>query len=93
MTSLNNLSTNIAVTNPSLGVLYAEFDSHRLPDYARMDVSLSKSIQFSQTMALRFNASVINLFDRSNIFYFNRITGQRVDQLPILPTLSVGLDF
>jgi hypothetical protein len=93
MTSLNNISSNIAITNPSLGVLYAQFDSQRLPDYARMDVSLSKNIQFSQTMALRFNASVINLFDRSNIFYYNRITGQRVNQLPILPTLSVGLDF
>ena len=93
MTPLNNIGGNIAVTNPSLGVLYAEFDTQRLPDYARMDVSLSKNIQFSQTMALRFNASVINLFDRSNIFYFNRITGQRVNQLPILPTLSIGLDF
>lgn len=93
MTQLNAISSQIAVTNPSLGVLYASFDSQRLPDYARMDVSLSKSFQFSQTMALRLNASVINLFNRSNIFYFNRITDQRVNQFPILPTLSVGLDF
>jgi hypothetical protein len=93
MTGTNNISTNIATTNPSLGVLYAAFDSQRLPDYARMDVSLSKTVQFSQTMALRFNASVINLLDRTNIFYFNRITGQQVNQFPILPTLSVGLDF
>ncbi len=93
MTPLNNIGSSVALTNPSLGVLYAEFDSQRLPDYARMDVSLSKNIQFSQSMALRFNASVINLFDRSNIFYFNRITNQRVNQFPILPTLSVGLDF
>jgi outer membrane receptor protein involved in Fe transport len=93
MTLLNNSGSTIAVTNPSLGVLYAQFDSQRLPDYARMDVSLSKSFQFSQSMALRLNASVINLFDRTNIFYFNRITGQQVNQFPILPTLSVGLDF
>jgi hypothetical protein len=93
MTSLNNINSSIAVTNPSLGVLYAEFDSQRLPDYQRLDVSVSKSVQMSQKMALRFNASCINVYNRSNIFYFNRITGQRVNQLPILPTLSVGLDF
>jgi hypothetical protein len=93
MTQLSNIGTNIALTNPSLGVLYAEFDSQRLPDYSRLDVSLSKSLQISQAMGLHFNASVINLYDRSNIFYFDRITGQRVNQLPILPTLSIGLDF
>jgi hypothetical protein len=93
MTPLNYIGTVVQTTNPSLGILYAQFDSQRLPDYARMDVSLSKSVQFSQTMALRFNASVINLLNRTNIFYFNRITGQQVNQFPILPTLSVGLDF
>jgi hypothetical protein len=92
-TPLSNIGSNITTTNPNLGILYGDFDSERLPDYARMDVSLSETIQFSQTMALRFNASIINLFNRSNIFYFDRITGQRVNQLPILPTLSVGLDF
>lgn len=93
MTSLNNINSTIPSNNPNLGILYAGFDSQRLPDYHRLDVSLSKSFQFSQKMALRCNASAINLYDRENIFYFNRITGQRVNQLPILPTLSVGLDF
>ncbi len=93
MTQLNNIGSQITTTNPSLGILYAGFDSERLPDYHRLDVSLSKNFQLSQIMALRFNASVINLYDRENIFYFDRITGQRVNQLPILPTLSVGLDF
>lgn len=93
MTSLNNIGSSIVTTNPNLGILYAEFDSQRLPDYARMDVSLSKSFQLSKDIALRLNASVINLFDRTNIFYFNRVTGQQVNQFPILPTLSVGLDF
>jgi len=93
MTPLNNIGATIATTNPSLGVLYAEFDSQRLPTYARVDVSLAKNFQLSQNVALRFNASIINLFDRSNIFYYNRITGQRVNQLPILPTLGVGMDF
>ncbi len=92
-TSLSTINTNVQSNNPNLGILYGSFDSERLPDYHRLDVSLSKNFQFSQRMALRCNASVINLYDRENIFYFNRITNQRVNQLPILPTLSVGLDF
>lgn len=93
MTQVPNIGANIATTNPGLGILYAEFDSQRLPDYSRVDVSLSKTLQISQTVAFRFNASVINLLNRTNIFYFNRITNQQVNQFPILPTLSVGLDF
>jgi len=92
-TSLSNIGSSVTTNNPNLGIVYAGFDSQRLPDYHRLDVSLSKTFQFSQRMALRFNASCINLYDRENVFYYNRITNQRVNQLPILPTLSVGLDF
>ena len=31
-----------------------------------------------------------NVYSRANIFYINRVTGERVDQLPFLP--SIGLD-
>jgi hypothetical protein len=93
MTPLTNIGSTLQTTNPNLGIVYADFDSQRLPDYHRLDVSISKHVQFSPKMALRIDASVINLYDRENIFYFDRITGQRVNQLPILPTLSIGLDF
>ncbi len=92
-TMLPNTGAGIPGINPSLGILYGQFDSERLPDYHRLDVSLSKNFQISQRIALRANASVINLYDRENIFYFNRVTGQRVNQLPVLPTLSIGMDF
>lgn len=93
MTPTTNIGAQVQSTNPSLGILYGQFDSERLPDYHRLDISLSKHIQFSTNMALRIDASVINLYNRANIFYFNRITNERVNQLPILPTVSVGLDF
>ena len=93
MTPLSNIGSQIQNSNPNLGILYGDFDSQRLPDYHRLDISLSKHFQFSTNMALRIDASVINLYNRSNIFYFDRITNQRVNQLPVLPTLSVGLDF
>ena len=41
----------------------------------------------------RANAGVTNLYNRNNLFYFDRMTLQRVDQLPILATLGVKFIF
>ncbi|HTB06269.1 MAG TPA: TonB-dependent receptor [Bacteroidia bacterium] len=89
----SNLGTNYTTTNGNLGTVYGVFDSERLPDYSRLDVSADKVFQLSTSVALHANASIINVLNRENIFYYNRTTGQRVNQLPILPTLSIGLSF
>ncbi|HTA83250.1 MAG TPA: carboxypeptidase-like regulatory domain-containing protein [Bacteroidia bacterium] len=89
----NNIGSNYTSSNASLGTLYGNFDSYRLPDYARLDASIDKSFQLSQDIGLHINASVINALDRANIFYYNRITSQRVNQLPILPSISVAMTF
>jgi hypothetical protein len=62
-----------------------------LPYYHRLDISAKKSFTFKNATVLEINADVVNAYDRQNIFYFDRITSQRVDQLPILP--SVGLRY
>jgi len=36
---------------------------------------------------------VTNVTDRSNIFYFDRVSYTRVDQLPIIPSLTATVDF
>jgi hypothetical protein len=89
----NNIGTNYTTSNGTLGTIYGTFDSERLPDYSRLDVSIDKSLQLSQAVGLHFNASVINVLNRENIFYYNRVTNQRVNQLPILPTLSIAMTF
>lgn len=89
----NNISTSYSTSNANLGILYGTFDSERLPDYARLDASIDKSFQLSQNVGLHINASVINLLNRENIFYYDRLSGQRVNQLPIMPTLSLAMTF
>jgi hypothetical protein len=42
---------------------------------------------------LEFNLSVTNIYDRDNIFYVNRITGDKVYQLPIMPSFGMSLGF
>ncbi len=78
--------------NADLGIIYSEDrNSGRLPHYHRMDVSIKRTFEFSKYTKLEATASVTNLYDRDNIFYFDRESYDRVDQLPIMP--SIGLVF
>ncbi len=63
----------------------------RLPDYHRLDLNISKKFAFS-FMNLYLDFNIINLYDRANIFYFKKETGERVNMLPFLPTISVKVE-
>ena len=60
----------------------------RLPNYHRMDITLSKELQIGFAK-FYLDASIINLYDRKNIFYFNRSTGEQINMLSFLPTISI----
>lgn len=60
----------------------------RLPTYHRMDLNVSKKISFPfGDFTLSFN--VLNVYNRKNIFYFDRKTGKQVNMLPFLPTATI----
>lgn len=69
-----------------------EKNKGRLPSYHRLDLSVSKSFQFDFVKAT-IEANIVNAYDRQNMFYFNRITGERVDMLPFLPTANIRIEF
>ncbi|RLD19486.1 MAG: TonB-dependent receptor [Bacteroidetes bacterium] len=93
-TFAEGLDTDVLTNNPDLGVIYTEErNGGRLPTYNRVDMSLKRRFILGEHMNLEIIASVTNVFDRENIFYFDRIEFQRVDQLPILPSLGVTLTF
>ena len=52
---------------------------------------MANMVSIGKRSILELNASVTNVYNRNNIFYFDRLTFQRVDQLPIL--WSFGLNF
>jgi len=62
----------------------------RLPTYHRLDFNISKEFKLG-FMNLDFSINVLNVYDRKNIFYFDRKTGQRVNMLPILPTATLKI--
>jgi hypothetical protein len=88
------LGTNLGTSNGSLGVILDEKrNAGRLPYYHRLDVSLKRVFKLGQNLSLEAVASATNLYSRANIFYFDRIRGKRVDQLPIMPTIGLTVNF
>ena len=94
LTFENGIGGNYWSENGNLGILFEEdLNAGRLPVYHRLDLSLKKSFQFNKRTSLDITASVTNVYNRDNIFYFDRVTYSRVNQLPILPSLAISLSF
>jgi len=87
----NGIGTNITTSNGNLGIVYAsQIDGGRLPAYSRLDLEIKKMFALKSKMKIELVAGVSNVLDRQNIFYFDPISYTRVNQLPILPSLSVS---
>ena len=74
-------------------VLYGLPYGGRLPAYHRLDISLEKEISLSRTTAVTLQASATNAYDRTNLFYIDLFTLQRLDQLPLIPSFGLKLAF
>lgn len=85
--------TNYIVENGELGIIYAEYNAARLPYYHRLDLSLMRRFRIGENGMLELNLSVTNIYNRDNIFYVDRITGERVYQLPIMPSFGLSMNF
>ncbi|NNE69513.1 MAG: TonB-dependent receptor [Rhodothermales bacterium] len=73
-------------------VIYERPFSGVLPAYHRMDVSMGR--KFTTTRAdFTVQGSVINVYNRANLFYLDVFTLQRADQLPIVPSLGLKVEF
>lgn len=91
---LDGIDTDVLTGNPDLGIIYSDKrNSGQLPDYHRLDMSLKKNFEISKHLIFEVLLSVTNVYNRGNIFYFDRVRYTRVDQLPILPSLTLKVDF
>ena len=73
-------------------VIYERPFNGVLPAYHRLDASVSRTWHVGRAR-LTLQGSVINIYDRRNLFYLDVFTLQRVDQLPIVPTLGLQVAF
>jgi len=93
ITFSEGINTDYTSTNGELGIEYAELNNGRLPYYHRLDFSLAKTVKINKNSTLNITASVTNAYNRENIFYFNRVKYERVNQLPLMPSLGMSLTF
>jgi hypothetical protein len=74
-------------------VLYRRPYTGRLPAYHRLDVSLDRAFRLGPLVTATAQAGVLNAYDRRNLFYLDLFTLRRIDQLPLLPTFGLKLEF
>jgi hypothetical protein len=58
-----------------------------------MDVSLSKKLTLKKNQTMTFTVAATNVYNRDNIFYFDRARFTRINQLPIIPTVGINYSF
>jgi hypothetical protein len=73
-------------------IYWGDKNTQRLPCYHRLDIGITKKIKF-RYFALSLGANIMNVYNRNNIFYFERDTGKRVNMLPLLPSVTVRFDY
>lgn len=85
---------DILTNNGDVGVLLADnINGGRLADFHRLDASLKRTFEFGKYSSLEITASVTNAYNRENIFFVDRVTNNRVNQLPILPSLTATFQY
>lgn len=63
----------------------------RLPDYHRLDFNISKHFDYGFVKG-NISGSILNVYNRKNLFYFKRESGEKVYMLPFLPSVSVKVE-
>ncbi len=90
----DGLGTDPLTNNGDLGiVLDTKRNAGRLPFYHRLDGSIKRLFKFGKYTSLELVASATNMYNRENIFYFDRVRAKRINQLPIMPTLGATFNF
>ena len=84
---------NPLTQNGQIGAYFTDINKGRLPSFHRLDISLSKKMNLKKNQTVTFTAAATNVYNRENIFYFDRSRFTRINQLPIMPTLGINYSF
>jgi hypothetical protein len=88
-----NVNTNYTTSNADLATLFGPLNDGRLPTYHRLDLSVAKTWRLDENQVVELDFSLTNAYNRENIFYFDRVRFERVDQLPLLPSIGASYKF
>jgi hypothetical protein len=93
LTFPSGIFSNIVTQNGTLALIYGDYNMGRLPYYHRLDGGLSRTFQLRENTSLEANVTVTNIYNRDNIFYVDRISNEKVYQLPLMPSAGITLSF
>lgn len=88
-----NLNYNYSNANGTLNFIPAELNGGRLPTYHRFDIGMKYKYKWNDKTSFEIGVGATNVYNRDNIFYIDRFTFARINQLPILPNLTMSLTF
>jgi len=71
--------------------IWGKRNSSRLPVYHRLDMGVTRQLRVAGANVTA-GLSILNIYDRKNIFYFDRDTGKEVYMLRILPSASLRIE-
>ncbi len=91
--TFNSITTNYATENGQFGFIYGDLNGARLPDYHRLDFTLKHWIEFVNATRMEFVFTITNVYNRKNIFYFDRVGHRAVYQLPFMPSFGMSYKF
>jgi hypothetical protein len=87
------INTTYPTDNGQLGIIYGPLNDSRLPTYHRLDFNLKRKFAIGENGLLEVNMGATNLYNRDNIFYINRVSGEKILQLPLLPSVGATFNF
>lgn len=88
-----NINYNFNTANGNLNYIPAALNGGRLPDYHRLDIGMKYKYHLSEKSVFELNFGATNAYNRANVFYVDRFTFKRINQLPIMPNLSMNINF
>lgn len=90
----DGITTDYTTSNPDdLSILLGGLNTKRLPTYHRFDITIKKHFKFKNGNKLEVKGGVTNMYNRDNIFYVNRVSNEKIYQLPFLPSLGLSFNF
>ena len=88
-----DVNYDYTTSNSNLAIIFGPLNEGRLPTYHRLDLGVTKSWRLDENQVVELDLSLTNAYDRQNIFYFDRVRFERVDQLPLLPSFGLSYKF
>ena len=88
-----NINYNFPNANGNLNYIPSTLNGGRLPDYHRLDIGFKYRYNWSERTVFELSVGATNIYNRQNIFYVDRFTFKRINQLPIMPNVNMSFTF